>query len=649
MLLGHHLAWTRPSHMSALSAIWITLLLSLSASCLMAGEVIRIMAANITSGTNQSYDPGEGNRIFQALAPDIAMVQEMNYLSDSPTNFRSWVTENFGASFSYFREPGNGIPNGIVSRYPILASGEWDDTTLTDRDFAWAKIDIPGDKNLWVISVHLKASSGSTNSNQRNTQAGQILSYITAANIPSTDYMVIGGDFNTYSRTEACIDTLSSTFVTGSPWPADQSNNDNTNAGRSEPYDWVIPDNELNALKTPLIVGSKTYTNGLVFDSRVYKPLSDVSPVLATDSGATGMQHMAVIRAFNIPSSNTAPVISQGSTANVTLSKNNTPTPFSLSLSATDADSTTLTWSISSAAGHGTASVKTPVTGTTVSLNYTPTTGYVGSDVFSVLVSDGSGGTDSITVNLTIAQPPNTAPVIDAPLNEYQTISQNNFPTPFSLSLTASDGNSDPLTWSISTPAIHGTASIKAPNTGETVSITYQPVKNYLGTDSFMIKVSDGLGGFDEINILTDVQPASAYDVWTFDYFSPIAAESQNSIWGDHADPDADGRNNLMEFALGLDPTKPDASTNLVSILPEPLGTNSFSLSFKMKMDGIIPALDYGIQSSTDLSTGWIDLPATDFTLINDTDGGEGFTLRTLRLNQTAGISKRFFRITIRR
>jgi hypothetical protein len=361
------------------------------------------------------------------------------------------------------------------------------------------------------------------------------------------------------------------------------------------------------------------------------------------------MQHMAVIRAFTIPSSNTAPVISQGSTANVTLSKNSTPTPFSLILSASDSDSNTLTWSISSAAGHGTATVKTPVTGTTVSLNYTPTTGYIGSDAFSVLVSDGNGGTDTITVNLTIAQPPNVAPVINATVDAVEILSQNNFPVPFSLTLTASDGNSDPLTWSISNRASHGTAGIKLPNTGDTATITYQPVKNYIGSDSFMIMVSDGLGGSATIRILIDVQPASAYDVWTFDHFSPVAAESQNSLWGDHADPDADGRNNLMEFALGLDPLIPDASTNLVSILPEPQGTNSFSLSFKMKMDGAVPALTYGIQSSTDLSTGWIDLPAGDFTIINDTDVGEGFTLRTLRMNHADAIPKRFFRIAIHR
>jgi hypothetical protein len=33
-----------------------------------------------------------------------------------------------------------------------------------------------------------------------------------------------------------------------------------------------------------------------VFDSRVYTPLADVSPVLMTDSAAVNMQHMGVVK-----------------------------------------------------------------------------------------------------------------------------------------------------------------------------------------------------------------------------------------------------------------------------------------------------------------------------------------------------------------
>ncbi len=286
-----------------LRRLGIVVLLSGLATALRADERVRIVAANLTSGNGQNYDPGHGNRILQGLKPDIVMVQEFNYLTNTAADFRAWVDMNFGTTFSYVREPGGDqIPNGIVSRYPILASGEWNDANVSNRDFVWARIDIPGDKDLWVISVHL-LTTGSSN---RNAEASQILNYIVAQGVPASDYVALGGDFNTDSRTEACLGTLSSYFVTGGSFPVDQSGNGNTNSGRNSPYDWVLADTDLNALKTPVVLGSNSFANGLVFDSRVFTPLP--SPVLAGDSAATNMQHMAVVRDFLIPTS-TAPAV----------------------------------------------------------------------------------------------------------------------------------------------------------------------------------------------------------------------------------------------------------------------------------------------------------------------------------------------------
>jgi hypothetical protein len=54
---------------------------------------------------------------------------------------------------------------------------------------------------------------------------------------------------------------------------------------------------------------------------------------------------------------NAAPVITEGESTSVSMSKNGTPTPFSLTLHATDANpGDTLTWSVLSPASHGTAS-----------------------------------------------------------------------------------------------------------------------------------------------------------------------------------------------------------------------------------------------------------------------------------------------------
>ena len=257
---------------------------------------LRVMTGNLSSGNYQSYDPGHGSRIFQGALPDIVMIQEFNYGSNGAADLRSFVDTAFGTSFSYYREAGAQLPNGIISRYPILASGEWNDASVSNRDFAWARIDIPGPVDLWAVSVHLLTSSSSS----RTTEAKSLVSYINAA-VPAGDYLIIGGDLNTGSRSEACVTTLAQVAVTAGPWPADKNGNTNTNASRGSPYDWLLADADLNARKTPVVIGSKTYTNGLVVDTRVYTPLAEISPALVGDSGAANMQHMGVIRDFWIP------------------------------------------------------------------------------------------------------------------------------------------------------------------------------------------------------------------------------------------------------------------------------------------------------------------------------------------------------------
>ncbi|RJS23105.1 endonuclease [Corallococcus sp. H22C18031201] len=257
---------------------------------------LRLMAANLSSGTGQNYDPGHGIRIFQGTQPDVVMIQEFNYLSNSAADLRSFVDTAFGTGFSYYREGGAQIPNGIISRWPIIASGEWDDTSVSNRDFAWARIDVPGPKDLWVVSVHLLTTSSSI----RNTEATNLLSFI-QANVPAGDYLAIGGDFNTGSRTEGCLNTLSAVVNTASPYPADRNGNSNTNAGRNSPYDHVLVDSDLRPYQTAVVIGGSSFANGLVADTRVYSPISEISPALAADSGASGMQHMGIIKDFLIP------------------------------------------------------------------------------------------------------------------------------------------------------------------------------------------------------------------------------------------------------------------------------------------------------------------------------------------------------------
>ncbi|MCP3138707.1 lamin tail domain-containing protein [Pyxidicoccus xibeiensis] len=258
---------------------------------------VRLMAANLSSGTGQDYDPGHGIRIFQGTDPDVVMIQEFNYRTNSATDLRAFVDTAFGPGFHYSIEAGAQIPNGVISRWPIIASGEWDDPQVSNRDFAWARIDVPGPKDLWVVSVHLLTTSSSI----RNTEASSLVSRIKAS-IPAGDYLAIGGDFNTGSRTEACFSTFAQVVTTASPYPADRNGNTNTNAGRNSPYDHVLVDSDLRQYQTAVVIGSSSYSNGLVVDTRVHSPISEISPAVSGDSGASGMQHMGVIKDFLIPS-----------------------------------------------------------------------------------------------------------------------------------------------------------------------------------------------------------------------------------------------------------------------------------------------------------------------------------------------------------
>ena len=328
-------------------------------------RVLRMMAANTTSGNAQSYEE-PGKRIFQGLKPDIVMIQEFQVANNTSTSvLRSWVDETFGAHYSFFCENYSGIPNGVISRWPILQSGSWDDTTIGDRGFAWAQIDIPGEKNLWVISVHLKASSDSAS--QRQSQAQQLVAYI-QANVPANDYLMVGGDCNTYSYSEACLATLGSVVDVSAPRPVDERGDPDTNAGRSSPYDWVMAEPELDALEVPVTIGTLSFPTGLVFDSRVFSNLSLVSPVQFGDSGVSGMQHMAVVRSFRVSAPEVITVQAQSSNATLLPAGN----------------------------------IQILGSGLSRSLQITPAIGQTGSSTVTVTVSDGVV-TDTETFLVTVA------------------------------------------------------------------------------------------------------------------------------------------------------------------------------------------------------------------------------------------------------
>ena len=117
------------------------------------------------------------------------------------------------------------------------------------------------------------------------------------------------------------------------------------------------------------------------------------------------------------------------------------------------------------------------LSGTEPNLTYTPNLNYNGSDSFTFVANDGTVNSVLATVSI-IVTPVNDIPVAD---NQNVTVTED---IAKDITLTASDADGDPLTFTIVSSPANGTLSGTAPN------VTYTPNLDYNGSDSFTFKVN---------------------------------------------------------------------------------------------------------------------------------------------------------------
>jgi hypothetical protein len=292
---------------------------------------IRAVAGNISTGNDQDYDAGQGIRIFQGLKPNVIMIQEFNYKNNTESDYEEMVKEVFqdpacfqdNTCFYTVGDRGeayNNIPNGIISKFPILDSGYWDDPNIPDRDLDWAILDIPGDKELFTISVHLHTSP-SADQIEAAQIIGQKISEIKELQ-PNKYYFIVGGDFNGDSSVdndgfgEYNGEIIFDADIYG-PRPIGEDGGYGTNASRTKPYDWVLTSPDLTAYQVSSDFCNinndndcMKYKDGLIFDTRdftqeeldkYFSPTSFNGYQLETDdSDGSSMQHMAIVKDFII-------------------------------------------------------------------------------------------------------------------------------------------------------------------------------------------------------------------------------------------------------------------------------------------------------------------------------------------------------------
>ncbi|HIF9314749.1 TPA: tandem-95 repeat protein, partial [Photobacterium damselae] len=209
-------------------------------------------------------------------------------------------------------------------------------------------------------------------------------------------------------------------------------------------------------------------------------------------------------------------------------------------LTATDVDGDNLTFKPGSDPTNGQVTVNADG-----SWEYVPNTDFNGEDSFTVVVDDGNGGTDTITVTV------NVTPVNDAPIGE-DVSAETPEETAVTGQLTATDVDGDNLTFKPGTNPENGQVTVNADGSWE-----YVPNTDFNGEDSFTVVVDDGNGGTDTITVTVNVTPVNDAPVG-----EDVSAETQEetAVTGQLTATDVDGDN--LTFKPGSDPTNGQVTVN---------------------------------------------------------------------------------------
>lgn len=135
----------------------------------------------------------------------------------------------------------------------------------------------PGRTRPWAISLHLYNKKADV----REKEAEELVRLIQG--IPSTDYVVLGGDLNTVPRNEPAIQVLSAVVSEKAPpvdlddelklaVDEDDAPSTATNMTGKKNYDWVLSSPNLKQIPTTFSSAefglNLRFTNGLVFKSK---------------------------------------------------------------------------------------------------------------------------------------------------------------------------------------------------------------------------------------------------------------------------------------------------------------------------------------------------------------------------------------------
>ena len=221
---------------------------------------------------------------------------------------------------------------------------------------------------------------------------------------------------------------------------------------------------------SPQLTGDPTVGGSGSIRSLSFQPLTDANgtatfTITADDGSAV---NNVSIQSFTVTVNvvNDAPVATAGAAPTAE------DTSISITLTGSDVENDPLTFTVGTAPANGV------LTGVAPDLTYTPNADFFGADSFTFTASDGdlTSGEATIAIDVTGV---NDAPVATAG------VAATSEDTSASITLTGSDVENDPLTFTVGTAPANGVLTGVAPD------LTYTPNADFFGVDSFTFTASD--------------------------------------------------------------------------------------------------------------------------------------------------------------
>jgi hypothetical protein len=211
---------------------------------------------------------------------------------------------------------------------------------------------------------------------------------------------------------------------------------------------------------------------------------------------------------------------------------------------------------------------------------------------------------------------PNQAPVIAEGASTNVILSEDSAPTPFSLTLHATDADGDPIGWWVPTQANNGIATVSG--SGASMPIAYQPTANYNGSDSFVVQAYDTWGAKTSITVNVTIQPINDPPV-AYGQILTVATNTPRAITLTGYDIDA---GDTLMYGIVTQPTHGELSGDPPNITYTPFFNYKGSDSFTFKVnDGTVDSL------APATVTLWVNaLAAQGGTMTNYTANGTNYT-----------------------